>query len=121
MNGYITIGNLATELKTSNQKLGQIINKLELKTRNIREGKWYSKCLALEDVDKVMAVIDDFQVDQTGRKGKASPEKAVEVVGCNSDKLFREPIVSVDLKSGVTGGQGIWAYWRKESCEILEG
>jgi len=122
MNGYITIGNLATDLKTSKQKIGQIIKSLELQTRNIRDGKWYSKCLALEDVDKVIAVIDDFKVDQTGKRGKPAPEKPKskknEEFGDNSDKLFREPIIAVDLKAGRIGGIGMEAYWRKRYEEV---
>ena len=122
MSDYISTGNLAIDLKTSKQKIGQIINSLEIERYIKRDGKWYNKCIAIADVDRVMAVIDDFQVDQTGTKvlpeQKRKRRKANEF-GDNSAKLFKNPIVVVDLKRGVTDGQGICAWWNRESYEII--
>ena len=120
MNEYISIGNLATDLKTSNQKLGQIIDSLEIERRTMRDGKWYNRCVAVADVGRIIEAMKDFRVDQNrGRTAKKYEKKVVHFVGCNSPKLFKDPIISVDLKRGVTGGQGIWAWWAKESYEIV--
>ena len=120
MNGYIAISKLAKDLKTSNQKVGQIINSLDIERSNMRDGKWYSKCIPIVDVDKIKAVVKDFRVDQTGDKTKPAPERKIEhFVGDNSDKLFREPIVVVDIKRGRIGGTGMEAVWAKERYEII--
>lgn len=118
---YVSIGALAIDLKTSNQKIGQIINSLEIERKTVRDGKWYNKCIAVADVDRIKAAIKDFRVDQTGRKGKPSPEKVDHYIGDNSDKLVVNPIVGLYWGAGeeVRIGQGIWAYWDRESYEII--
>ena len=120
---YVSIGALAIDLKTSNQKIGQIINSLEIERKTVRDGKWYNKCVAVADVDRIKAVIKDFRVDQTGRKGKPSPEKVDHYIGDNSDRLYVDPIESRYWGSGknIRMGQGIEVYWLKGRCEIIGG
>jgi hypothetical protein len=119
MTGYITIGNLALELKTSNQKIGQIIKAKNIAVKRKNTGNNTHRYITLSAAKLIREAVKDFKVTQTkGGVGKKKKPEG-EVVGENSDRLFRNPIISVDLKAGRTCGQGIWEYWKRERCETV--
>lgn len=124
MSEYVAIGALALELGTSCQMAGQIVKHLGIPKRSMRQGKWYKMCIEEKHVPRIKEVYKDFSVTKEKKeKPKVENKKAKDKCTArdNSDKLFRNPIVSVDLRTGVTGGQGIWAYWAKRVEIIREG
>jgi hypothetical protein len=131
MSEYISVGDLALDLRTSKQKLGRLIREYNLETNTMKVGrKRYRLCVATKEVEKIKRLIKTFKLPKWSRKceekrkrlktenekepGKTREERSLE-------ELFEDPIISVDLKSGVTGGQGIEAYWAKERWRWANG
>jgi hypothetical protein len=124
MNGYISIGNLAKELKTSNQKIGQLIKKQGYKVRKFYnpEKKSTEKTVTLKTADRIRMLLPSFEMQKHSRIKLKKEDVVTKFVKHeeDNDEQFKNPIISVDAK-GKTSGMGIESIWAKQRCEILEG
>jgi hypothetical protein len=120
----ITIGNLAKELKTSNQKLGRLIKHYDLEFEIQYKKGSQRRVLTVETAEKIKELLPKFEMPvfsriKSQKEGTKPKTKKGRHKEC-SDEQFVNPIVGRYWGSGKEErwGQGIRTYWEKERCEV---
>lgn len=139
MKGVIGIGELAKEIGSSKQKIGQLIKGLIIKKIILTRNGLVTQCITDEDAEIIKDNINDFHVGFSKRSPKVKKEpkqekpevkspkvkkaKRDKYQSGNEDKFFINPIMSVDIKSGLVSGPGIWKWleMKKHGAKEDEG
>lgn len=137
MKGVIGLGDLAKELGSSKQKIGQLVKKFKIKKIVLNINGLVTQCITEKDVEIIKDNIDDFHIGFSKRSSKVKKEPKVKEPkvkepkvkeskvrkakkkkpqSSNEDRFFVNPIMSVDIRSGLVSGPGIWKWWEMQKC-----
>lgn len=120
MEGWVRIGDLAKQLGTSRAKAGQMatvfgFEKVKKNTKTVTH-----TYISLADAAILKAKLKTF----TGVLGRAACKEPVkpkkmskkkkESDRAKFERLFLNPIISCDFRTGIMTGQGLEVYWDKE-------
>lgn len=127
MKGVVGLGDLAKELGSSKQKIGQLVKKFKIKKIVLNINGLVTQCITEKDVEIIKDNIDDFHIGFSKRSSKVKKEPKIKEPkikkadkkkpqDSNEDRFFVNPIISVDIRSGLISGPGIWKWWEMQKC-----
>ncbi len=120
MDGWVKIGELAKQLGTSRAKAGQMASVLKCEKVRKNTGATTHIYIRQADADMLKAKMGTFTAilgrgaSQKPVKPKRVTKKERENDHANFERLFVNPIMVQDFRTGVTRGQGLEAYLKKE-------